>query len=73
MASDRQAGTARHLARPDVGDAVDLGQAVATVPGQAQRPAAARRVACPEDGNRDGVALPERDGLTVDDDPARLR
>ena len=60
----------RDLAGPDVRDAVDLGEAVAAVAGQAQRPAATRQLARPEDRERDRVARLERERPSVDDDPA---
>ena len=66
---DPQPGPCRGLARPDVGDAVDLGQAVPAVAGEAQRPAAPGHLAAAQDRERDRVARLERDRPTVDDDP----
>src|SRR6185369_16616450 len=63
-------GSRRGLARSDIGDAVDLREAVAAVPGEAQRPASGRDLARPEDRDRHRVARLERDRAPVDDDPA---
>ena len=46
----------RDLAGPDVGDAVDRREAVAAVAGEAERSAAARHLARPDDRDRDRVA-----------------
>ena len=73
MPRDPQPGPRRGLARPDVGDAVDLGEAVAAIAGQAQRPAAPGDLAAAQDRDRDRVARLERDRPPVDDDPPAAR
>ena len=70
MALDDQPWPRRHLAGTDVGHAIDGRQAVATIAGQAERAASAGHLAGPQDGDGDGVAGLERDGSTVDDEPA---
>ena len=72
MRHDRQPGPRRGLARPDVRDAVDLGEAVPAVAGQAERPAAPGRRALAEHRDRDGVAGPKGDRPPIDDEPPAI-
>ena len=69
MPRDPQPRPGGRLARPDVGDAIDLGKAVPAVAGEAQRPAAARDLTPAQDRDRDRIPSLERHGPTVDDDP----
>ncbi len=62
MPHDLEARPAGDLARPDVGDAVHRREAVRAVAGEAQRPAAARLLAGPQDGERHRVARLEGHG-----------
>src|SRR6185295_11508294 len=75
MPDDERPRPGRHLAGPDVGDAVDLGEAVAAVAGEAEATAVTGDLARPEDRDRDRVVPTELDRPAVDDDPAvdRLR
>jgi hypothetical protein len=70
MAVHRKAGPGRNLAASDVGDAVDLGEAVAAVTREAERPPGAGRLSGTQDRDRNRVARQELDRLAVDDDVA---
>src|SRR5689334_4702175 len=70
MATDDRPRSGVDLAGPDVRDAIDLGEAVAAVAGEAQAAAVGGDLPAPEDRDRDRVAVPELDGPPVDDDPA---
>ena len=71
MPRNAQPRRRRGLARPDVRDAIDLGEAVPAIPGQAQRPAAPRDLPTAQDRHRHRIARLERHRPPVDDDPAR--
>ncbi len=70
VALDVEPVAGRGQAGPDVGDALDLGDAVAAVTGQAQRSAMGRMLAGPDDGHRDGVARLVRLARSIEEEAA---
>ena len=70
MADDDHPRARRRLARPNVGDAVDLGQAIAAIAGQAQRATTPWDHSGAQDGDRHGITRLESDRPPIDDDPA---
>ena len=73
MPGDPQSRAGGGLARPDVGGAVDLGETVAAIAGEAQRAAPPGDLAAAQDRDRDRIARLERDRPPVDDDPPAAR
>jgi hypothetical protein len=72
MAPDGQPGPGRNLAASDIGDTLDLDEAISAVAGKAERPALGRRLARSQDRDRDRIAGLERQRVTVDDDVLRF-
>ncbi len=73
MALDGQPVTRRGQAGPDVGDALDLGDAVAAVTGQAQGSTSSRMLAGPHHGHRHRVARLVRQVGAVEQESAGVR
>ena len=66
MAADGGSGSRRDLACPDIGNSVDLRQAVPAIPGEAEAPAVTRHLTATDDRDRDAVAGLERNRPAVD-------
>ena len=71
MPRDDRARPRGRLAGPDEGDAIDDGEAVPAVAGEAQRPAASRVLAGAEHRDRERVARADLDRPAVHDEPDR--